>query len=33
MARKLIRMGFTSVLALKGGWKEWREAGFPTEPK
>jgi len=33
MARKLLKMGFTKVFALKGGWNEWADAGFPTEPK
>ncbi|MRR08364.1 MAG: hypothetical protein EG828_15875 [Deltaproteobacteria bacterium] len=28
----MIKLGFKKVYALKGGWKEWLEAGFPTEP-
>jgi rhodanese-related sulfurtransferase len=24
---------YTKVFALKGGWKEWQKAGFPTEKK
>lgn len=24
--------GFKNVFALKGGWKEWEEAGFPMQP-
>jgi len=26
-------MGFSQAMALKGGWKEWEKAGYPTEPK
>jgi len=26
-------MGYTKVYALKGGWKEWDKAGYPTEKK
>jgi len=26
-------MGYTKVYALKGGWKEWQKAGYPTEKK
>jgi 3-mercaptopyruvate sulfurtransferase SseA len=29
----MIRLGFKKVYALKGGWNEWLEAGFPTETK
>ena len=30
-ADTLQRMGYTRVLSLAGGWREWLEAGFPTE--
>jgi rhodanese-related sulfurtransferase len=33
LARKFIGNGYTKVYALKGGWKEWQAAGYPTEPK
>jgi rhodanese-related sulfurtransferase len=26
------KRGFTEVYALKGGWDEWTEAGYPKEP-
>jgi 3-mercaptopyruvate sulfurtransferase SseA len=26
-------MGFTKVYALKGGWNEWKTAGYPVEKK
>jgi len=26
-------MGFTKVYALKGGWREWLRANYPTEKK
>jgi len=29
----LIEMGFPQVWALKGGWLEWKKAGYPTESK
>jgi rhodanese-related sulfurtransferase len=32
-ARALMERGFTKVYALKGGWNEWLEAGYPTAPK
>jgi len=28
----MIKLGFKKVYALKGGWNEWEQAGFPTEP-
>jgi len=28
-----MEMGYTKVYALKGGWKEWDKAGYPTEKK
>jgi rhodanese-related sulfurtransferase len=33
VARQLLDMGFSRVYALKGGWWEWEEAGYPMEPK
>jgi rhodanese-related sulfurtransferase len=33
VAQELKEQGFTKVYALKGGWKEWEKAGFPTEAK
>ena len=33
MARQLIDKGFTKVYALKGGWRGWAKAQFPTEKK
>ena len=29
----MIELGFTKVFALKGGWKAWLAAEYPTEPK
>jgi len=26
-------LGFKDVYALKGGWREWKAAGFPVENK
>jgi rhodanese-related sulfurtransferase len=33
VALALIEKGYRSVFALKGGWKEWIAAGYPTEKK
>jgi len=33
VALQLIKLGYSKVYALKGGWKEWQEAGYPTEEK
>jgi rhodanese-related sulfurtransferase len=33
VAQQLIDLGFKPVWALKGGWKAWEKAGYPTEPK
>ena len=33
IGQKLMQKGFKKVFALKGGWKEWLQAGFPTELK
>jgi rhodanese-related sulfurtransferase len=29
----LSKRNFTKVYALKGGWYEWLNAGYPVEPK
>jgi rhodanese-related sulfurtransferase len=33
VAQELRENGFLKVYALKGGWREWAQASFPTEPK
>jgi rhodanese-related sulfurtransferase len=33
VAQELEGQGYTKVYALKGGWKDWEKAGFPTEKK
>jgi rhodanese-related sulfurtransferase len=33
VAQEMISLGYKNVYALKGGWDEWLEAGFPTEMK
>jgi len=33
VAQQLLDMGFPKVFALKGGWWEWEDAGYPMEPK
>lgn len=33
VAREMLLLGFEKVYALKGGWREWLEAAYPTEPK
>jgi peptidyl-prolyl cis-trans isomerase B (cyclophilin B) len=33
VAQTLLDMGYTRVYALKGGWKEWVKANYPTEKK
>jgi 3-mercaptopyruvate sulfurtransferase SseA len=33
VAQALAGMGYTQAMALKGGWKDWEAAAFPTEPK
>jgi rhodanese-related sulfurtransferase len=30
-ADNLMRMGYTRVFSLAGGWREWNERGLPTE--
>jgi 3-mercaptopyruvate sulfurtransferase SseA len=29
----MMTLGFKKVFALKGGWRLWEEAGYPTEAK
>jgi 3-mercaptopyruvate sulfurtransferase SseA len=33
VARELMGMGYGKVFALKGGWREWKGAGYPVEAK
>jgi rhodanese-related sulfurtransferase len=33
VAQEFVKNGYTNVYALKGGWKEWEKAAFPTEKK
>jgi rhodanese-related sulfurtransferase len=33
VAQIFAKNGFTTVFALKGGWKAWEKAGYPTEKK
>jgi len=33
VAQAFAEKGFVTVFALKGGWKEWEKAGYPTEQK
>ena len=30
-ADALQRMGYTDTVSMDGGWRDWNEAGFPTE--
>lgn len=30
-ADNLQRMGYTNVISMDGGWREWNAAGYPTE--
>ena len=30
-ADNLVRMGYTRVFSLAGGWREWNQRGLPTE--
>ena len=30
-ADALQKMGYTNVISMDGGWKRWRELGYPTE--
>ncbi len=29
-ADNLLKMGYTNVLSMDGGWRDWTEAGYPT---
>lgn len=31
VADTLAKMGYTNVLSMDGGWKRWKELGYPTE--
>ena len=31
-ADNLLKMGYTNVISMDGGWRAWVEAGYPTEP-
>jgi rhodanese-related sulfurtransferase len=33
VALELMEIGYSKVLALKGGWREWKASGYPVEPK
>jgi rhodanese-related sulfurtransferase len=30
-ADTLTKMGYTNILSMDGGWKRWKELGYPTE--
>jgi len=30
-ADTLAKMGYTNVISMDGGWKRWKELGYPTE--
>jgi rhodanese-related sulfurtransferase len=30
-ADNLQKMGYTNVISMDGGWRSWKEAGYPTE--
>ena len=30
-AEALERMGYTNVISMDGGWRGWKDAGYPTE--
>jgi rhodanese-related sulfurtransferase len=30
-ADNLQKMGYTKVVSMSGGWREWKERGYPTE--
>ena len=30
-AENLGRMGYTNVISMDGGWRGWKEAGYPVE--
>jgi rhodanese-related sulfurtransferase len=31
-ADNLMKMGYSNVISMDGGWRAWVEAGYPTEP-
>ena len=31
-ADTLAKMGYTNVVSMDGGWKRWRELGYPVDP-
>jgi rhodanese-related sulfurtransferase len=31
-ADNLQKMGYTNVVSMDGGWRRWKELGYPTEP-
>jgi 3-mercaptopyruvate sulfurtransferase SseA len=33
VAQQLVKMGFPSVMVLKGGYPGWKSSGYPIEPK
>jgi len=33
VAEKFLKAGYKKIFALKGGWKGWYKAGYPTEKK
>jgi len=33
VAQEFMKAGYTQVYVLKGGWKEWVKADYPTEKK
>jgi rhodanese-related sulfurtransferase len=33
VAQQLMKKGYSQVYALKGGWWDWEDAGYPMEPK
>jgi 3-mercaptopyruvate sulfurtransferase SseA len=33
VAQELLKMGFSKVYALKGGWNEWYKAEYPVEKR
>jgi rhodanese-related sulfurtransferase len=33
VVQRLVKMGYTKVYALKGGWKEWLKENYPIEKK
>jgi len=33
MTVPIVKIGYTKVYALKGGWREWLKENYPTEKK